>query len=160
MALKIASVAPLVTVTSASASGRCPYTRSLLAAIACRSDATPVIGAYWLWPARIARSSSSTRRGGTSKSGKPWPRLTAPCSCASCDITVKMVVPTFGSLLGNIDIHPQRIREAGSLRPGPDRLNLAPDVDPPGRFRRDASDDAAARLPGRGVSLAARRRLA
>ena len=31
--------------------------------------------------------------------GKPWPRLTAPCSAASCDITVKMVVPTFGSLV-------------------------------------------------------------
>jgi hypothetical protein len=25
--------------------------------------------------------------------------LTAPCSAASCDITVKMVVPTFGSLV-------------------------------------------------------------
>jgi hypothetical protein len=36
---------------------------------------------------------------GTGKSGKPWPRLTAPCSAASCDITVKMVVPTFGSLV-------------------------------------------------------------
>ena len=60
---------------------------------------TPGIGAYWLWPSRIARSSLSTRRCGTGKSGKPWPRLTAPCSAASCDITVKIVVPTFGSLV-------------------------------------------------------------
>ena len=59
----------------------------------------PVIGAYWLWPARIARSSASTSRVGTGKSGKPWPRLTALCSIASCDITVKIVVPTFGSLV-------------------------------------------------------------
>ena len=67
--------------------------------MAWRNAGTPVIGAYWLWPARIARSSASTRRPGTGKSGKPWPRLTAPCSAASCDITVKMVVPTFGNLL-------------------------------------------------------------
>src|SRR5690606_5857324 len=99
-------------------------------------------------------------RAGTSKSGKPWPRLTAPCSCASCDITVKMVVPTFGNLLCNIDIHPQRDREARQFTARPGSVKPCPDVDPPGRFRRDASHDAAARLPGRGVSLAARRRLA
>src|SRR5690606_41230439 len=47
----------------------------------------------------MARSSSSTSRRGTGKAGKPWRRLTAPCSAASCDITVKMVVPTFGNLV-------------------------------------------------------------
>ena len=31
------------------------------------------------------------------KSGKPCPRLTAPTSCASADMVVKMVVPTCGS---------------------------------------------------------------
>jgi hypothetical protein len=31
--------------------------------------------------------------------GKPWDRLSAPVSAASCDMVVKMVVPTFGSLL-------------------------------------------------------------
>src|SRR5579859_7375785 len=33
------------------------------------------------------------------KSGNPWPRLTAPDSAANEDITVKIVVPTWGSLL-------------------------------------------------------------
>jgi hypothetical protein len=32
------------------------------------------------------------------KSGKPWPRLMALCSVASLLMTVKMVVPTLGSL--------------------------------------------------------------
>ena len=45
------------------------------------------------------------QRSGTSKSGKPWPRLTASCSIASCDMTVKMVVPTVG----------QAARDAGVL---------------------------------------------
>src|SRR5437899_6077772 len=39
------------------------------------------------------------RRGSQSKSGKPWPRFTAPFSAASADITVKMVVPTAGNLV-------------------------------------------------------------
>src|SRR5690554_2529742 len=66
--------------------------------MAWRSAGTPVIGAYWWWPSRMAWSSAATSSAGTGKSGKPCPRFTAPCSCASCDITVKMVVPTFGSL--------------------------------------------------------------
>lgn len=32
------------------------------------------------------------------KSGKPCDKLIALCSCANADITVKMVVPVFGSL--------------------------------------------------------------
>jgi hypothetical protein len=59
----------------------------------------PVIIGYWLWPSAMARDSASTSRCGTAKSGNPCPRLTAPCSAASCDITVKMVVPTLGSLV-------------------------------------------------------------
>ncbi|AJX71346.1 hypothetical protein BG19_3497 [Burkholderia pseudomallei MSHR840] len=35
-------------------------------------------------------------RGSQSKSGKPWPRLTAPFSAASALMTVKIVVPTSG----------------------------------------------------------------
>src|SRR5438105_2735072 len=59
----------------------------------------PVIGGYWLWPARIAVATASTSAGSQSKSGKPWPRLIAPVRAASADITVKMVVPTLGSRL-------------------------------------------------------------
>src|SRR5690606_33311391 len=133
MALKIASVAPLVTVTSASGSGRWPYSAPVLSAIASRRAAMPVIGAYWLWPARIARSSASTRRAGTSKSGKPWPRLTAPCSAASCDITVKMVVPTLGSLVPGIAylLDPAACRDAPSLRRRPRRVKSRSMTQPP-----------------------------
>ena len=45
--------------------------------------------------ARRARSSSA----GGEKSGNPCERFTARCCSASCDINVKIVVPTFGSLL-------------------------------------------------------------
>src|SRR5690606_23121492 len=57
---------------------------------------TPAMGAYWLWPPRMACSSSASNSAGGSKSGKPCERLMAPCCCASADITVKMVVPTWG----------------------------------------------------------------
>jgi hypothetical protein len=42
--------------------------------------------------------SSARSSGAQSKSGNPWDRLIALCSAASRDITVKMVVPTLGSL--------------------------------------------------------------
>jgi hypothetical protein len=45
-----------------------------------------------------------TSLGSQSKSGKPWPRLTAPFSAASDDITVKMVVPTAGSLVLRVGV--------------------------------------------------------
>src|SRR5450432_2701757 len=64
-----------------------------------RRIGTPVIGGYWLRPARIAASTPSISAGSQSKSGKPWPRLTAPRSSASADITVKIVVPTSGRRL-------------------------------------------------------------
>jgi len=70
--------------------------------MASRSGAIPLIGAYWLWPARMALPNSSTRRSGTAKSGNPCPRLTARYSAASCDMTVKIVVPTLGNLVATI----------------------------------------------------------
>jgi len=42
--------------------------------------------------------SSARSSGAQSKSGNPCERLIAPCSCASRDMTVKIVVPTRGSL--------------------------------------------------------------
>jgi hypothetical protein len=70
-----------------------------LRAIASRSTGTPAIGGYWFSPERIAVFTASSSAGSQSKSGKPWPRLTAPCCAASADITVKMVVPTAGRRL-------------------------------------------------------------
>src|SRR6476646_4509277 len=64
-----------------------------------RRTGMPAIGGYWLRPDRIAASTASSSFGSQSKSGKPWPRLTAPRSCASADITVKIVVPTVGRRL-------------------------------------------------------------
>ena len=55
------------------------------------------MGAYWLWPAARCSATSARSRYGGSKSGNPWPRLIAPVSAASRDITVKIVVPTPGS---------------------------------------------------------------
>ena len=47
IAPKIASVAPLVTVTAATGSTVTPYSAASLAAIALRSATEPGIGAYW-----------------------------------------------------------------------------------------------------------------
>ena len=74
-----------------------PYDVRYIAAIASRSASTPGIGAYWLRPSRMCRATASTSSGSQSKSGNPCDRLIAPTSAASCDITVKMVVPTDGS---------------------------------------------------------------
>src|SRR3990167_4900505 len=64
----------------------------------------PGMGGYWLCPACMAAVTAFTSSGAHSKSGKPWPRLTALCSVARADITVKMVVPTWGSLLGKAGV--------------------------------------------------------
>src|SRR4029078_11933958 len=45
----------------------------------------------------MCRATASTSAGSQSKSGNPCDKLIAPVSAASCDITVKMVVPTAGS---------------------------------------------------------------
>ena len=65
----------------------------------CRAIGTPGIGGYGLWPSRMASVTWPTSAGSQSKSGNPWPRLTAPTSCASADMTVKIVVPTWGRRL-------------------------------------------------------------
>src|SRR3954451_9271427 len=57
------------------------------------------MGGYWFRPCRMASDTASSSFGSHSKSGKPCPRLTAPRSVASADMTVKMVVPTAGSLV-------------------------------------------------------------
>ena len=67
--------------------------------MASRSAGMPGIGGYWLWPAAMAAVTSSSSFGSQLKSGKPWPRLTAFFSAARVDMTVKMVVPTEGSLV-------------------------------------------------------------
>src|SRR5258705_12385775 len=59
---------------------------------------TPADGGYWFRPALKYLVTSSSRRGAQSKSGKPCDRLIALCSWASRDMTVKIVVPTLGSL--------------------------------------------------------------
>jgi hypothetical protein len=46
----------------------------------------------------MCAATASTSAGSQSKSGKPCDRLIAPRSAASFDITVKIVVPTLGSL--------------------------------------------------------------
>src|SRR5262245_19287542 len=63
-----------------------------------RRRITPAIGGYWLRPALMYLVTRSRSSFAQSKSGKPCDRLIALCSCARRDITVKMVVPTSGSL--------------------------------------------------------------
>jgi hypothetical protein len=99
MAVMMACVAPAVTVISVAASYWRPYMACTFCAMASRSTGTPVMGGYWFRPLTIASVTAFTSRGSQSKSGKPWPRLTAPFSAARPDITVKMVVPTAGSLV-------------------------------------------------------------
>ena len=52
-----------------------------------------------MWPAFMAVYARELSFSSMGKSGKPWLRLMAPHSCARLLITVKMVVPTWGSLL-------------------------------------------------------------
>ena len=51
--------------------------------------AGPRIGGYWLEPRISASAARATTSSGQPKSGKPWPRLTAPCSRASADMRVE-----------------------------------------------------------------------
>ena len=61
--------------------GRPPARRSarFAAATAWRSSGTPVIGGYWLRPSISASAAACSTSAGPSVSGKPWPRLIAPC---------------------------------------------------------------------------------
>src|SRR5687768_694164 len=82
------------------------YKKLIFSAIDSRSGIHPGIGAYWLYPLFIAWLTSDVRSLLIGKSGKPWPRFTALVSVARPLITVKMVVPTFGSFdrssIGNL----------------------------------------------------------
>src|SRR5215472_9572432 len=62
--------------------------------MAWRRAGWPRVGGYWFGPSSSALAAASRMRSGPSSSGKPCPRLMAPCSVASADITVKMVVPS------------------------------------------------------------------
>ena len=57
--------------------------RGVLAAIASRSGLLPHVMAYWLRSALTASATARLSCGGHAKSGKPWARLTTPCSTAS-----------------------------------------------------------------------------
>src|SRR5919202_5114594 len=59
-----------------------PYQRRYFSAIASRSAALPHVTAYWLMSAVIAVHAASFIGSGIGKSGKPWARFTASCSCA------------------------------------------------------------------------------
>ena len=84
---------PLVTVTSASGSTARPVPSVNQPAIAWRSAGMPAMGAYWLCPASIASRAARLTKSGPSKSGKPWPRLTARCWMARAVMGVKIVSP-------------------------------------------------------------------
>ena len=50
----------------------------------------PRAGGYWLCPCAIARRAASATASGAGSSGKPWPRLSAPCSIARRAIVTKI----------------------------------------------------------------------
>src|SRR3954465_13584395 len=81
-----------------------------------RSSGRPGIGAYWFEPVVSASAAFATTSSGQPKSGKPWPRLTAPCSTASADMRVKMVVGRLAKR-GFILSPPPRAGEGESLEP-------------------------------------------
>ena len=64
--------------------------------MAWRNSNTPSMEGYWFRPSRIASLTASIKAGSQPKSGKPCPKLTAWCSVAKADMTVKMVVPELG----------------------------------------------------------------
>ena len=99
--------------------------------MASRSTATPVMGAYWLRPARMWCATRSSSNAGESKSGKPWERLIAPHSLASADIVVNIVVPTSGrrEVMGRVKLG-MALAEGGRLvgkcsRAGPAKEDCA-----------------------------------
>ena len=88
----MASVAPVVTITSSSGEKVSPYHDFWWAAMAARSSGTPWLGGYWLRPATMASAATCASSGGPSVSGKPWPRLRDPVARARSDMAAKIVV--------------------------------------------------------------------
>jgi hypothetical protein len=77
---------------SLSGSSSSPCQRLKCAAVAWRSSAKPIIGGYWFQPLMTASAALRRTSSGPGSSGKPWPRLTAPVSRASRDMTSKTLV--------------------------------------------------------------------
>ncbi len=67
----IASVAPQVTVISASGSTVMPYQSAYFRASASRSRLAPHVMAYWFTSSRIAFAAASLRTSGAAKLGNP-----------------------------------------------------------------------------------------
>src|SRR6185312_16783539 len=94
-----------------------------------RNSGRPRIGGYWFGPSRSALAAVTRIASGPSSSGNPWPRFTAPCSAASADITVKMVVGKFANMGLNAGVedisgnltNPARLFTC-PVRRNPDRL--------------------------------------
>src|SRR5215218_212633 len=60
--------------------------------MAARSSGKPIIGGYWFQPSTTASAALRRTSSGPGSSGKPCPRLTAPVSRASRDMTSNTVV--------------------------------------------------------------------
>jgi hypothetical protein len=76
----------------------CAHTGAILAATCSRSAGRPVIGAYWLWPARHGGQPHRAGRRAV-EIGEPLGQVERTAFGGELRHGVKMVVPTFGSLL-------------------------------------------------------------
>ena len=70
----------------------------------------PWLTAYWFRSARMAWMAASLTKSGPAKSGKPCPRLTAPCYTASRLISVNTDVPKPAT----------RLARRSAMSPGPE----------------------------------------
>src|SRR6478609_380360 len=101
------------------------------------------MGGYWLRPRVIASLTAVTSFGSHSKSGNPWPRLTAPVSAASADMTVKIVVPTEGSLVVTAGVRSARGSELIVVRVASHGLRNEVAVEAVGEQFREPVDEVA-----------------